>query len=607
MTSGGYVYCVGAATSPQGTTALATYYAQISSSGVGAWVATAGYLKSSGSPECVTSAAHIYCVAGSEAIFASISSSGIGAWTNTTGFPSITVSTPPGTSTGHAVASSCVTSGGYIYCLGAFTIDGQVPQVPVYYAALSSSGIGAWTKATSYPSSVQSLSCSTAGGYVYCVGGVAIPSPGETVLPTTSSTYYAPILPSGALGAWASTTSYPLIIADQSCAISGTYIYCVGGDASTGSGTPGNGERSAIYFAPIGTKGGLSAWVATTSYPIAVVAESCVPAGGYLYCIGGGSSTNPVYYSSVSSKSPPTSKLTVDTLGEQGNAITGYHADLYNSSGSLVATGLTPATFTVNTAQTYTVQVADDVPCQFFYWSTGNPAAFYTPTKGNSTTVSIAGDVSIAAAFEPVASAAASTPQPACGIITSEVFLSSINQASQAIFGYYNAVYGAGGKLVGAGYTNDFIPTTVGQTYSVQAAGYGSCTFTKWTDGVTSNPRSFTATINDLFLTAAYDCAPTPSTSTIGVSTVDSAGAAITGYYIGLWQGGAQVQSCFSPCSFTVNDGQTYQVLADSYGPETFQHWQNDGATGSETVNVPSASTTISLKGVYAPSTAIPV
>jgi hypothetical protein len=82
---------------------------------------------------------------------------------------------------------------------------------------------------------------------------------------------------------------------------------------------------------------------------------------------------------------------------------------------------------------------------------------------------------------------------------------------------------------------------------------------------------------------------------------VNGAGSAITGYYITLWQGGTFVTDCFSACSFTVNDGQTYQVAASSYGAETFSHWQNDGSTGMETVIVPSASTAISLTAVYSP------
>ena len=89
--------------------------------------------------------------------------------------------------------------------------------------------------------------------------------------------------------------------------------------------------------------------------------------------------------------------------------------------------------------------------------------------------------------------------------------------------------------------------------------------------------------------------------STINVSTVNSAAHPITDYYITLWQGGTQISSCFSACSFTVSSGQTYQVEAASYGTETFSHWQNDGGTGSETVVVPSTSTAISLTAIYSP------
>ena len=92
-----------------------------------------------------------------------------------------------------------------------------------------------------------------------------------------------------------------------------------------------------------------------------------------------------------------------------------------------------------------------------------------------------------------------------------------------------------------------------------------------------------------------------PSFSTITVSTVSSNHGSIRGYYITLWQGGSEIGSCFSTCSFTVNDGQTYQVEAASYGAEHFSHWQNDGAAGKETVDVPETNTTISLTAVYSP------
>ena len=101
--------------------------------------------------------------------------------------------------------------------------------------------------------------------------------------------------------------------------------------------------------------------------------------------------------------------------------------------------------------------------------------------------------------------------------------------------------------------------------------------------GTTSSSGSTSTTATSASTTSTP---PSPTTSALDVSTASSANSPMAGYYIALWQNGVQVQSCFSACSFTVNDGQTYQVTASSYRSETFSHWQ-DGATGVETVNVP--------------------
>jgi hypothetical protein len=87
----------------------------------------------------------------------------------------------------------------------------------------------------------------------------------------------------------------------------------------------------------------------------------------------------------------------------------------------------------------------------------------------------------------------------------------------------------------------------------------------------------------------------------VTVATRNSAGTPIYGDYITERQNGAQICYCFITCSFTVSDGQTYWTVADSYGSETFSHWQKDWSTEFETVNVPSTSTRISLTAVYNP------
>src|SRR5208282_1469261 len=54
---------------------------------------------------------------------------------------------------------SCATYSGYIYCVGGNT--GSGPPSAVYYAAVSSSGVGAWTSTTSYPTKTEYQSCAT--------------------------------------------------------------------------------------------------------------------------------------------------------------------------------------------------------------------------------------------------------------------------------------------------------------------------------------------------------------------------------------------------------------------------------------------------------------
>lgn len=187
--------------------------------------------------------------------------------------------------------------------------------------------------------------------------------------------------------------------------------------------------------------------------------------------------------------------------------------------------------------------------------------------------------------------------------IASQMTVTSQNTSGATITGYMTVMYDSSGSVIASGFTPETFSTTAGQAYMLEAESYGSCTFNAWSNGVTSNPMSFTATNAASSLTAVYSCgtstSTTSTTSTINISTVNSAGSQISGYYVALLQNGAQIESCFSTCSFTVNGGQTYQVAASSFGSEIFNHWLNDNATGLETVNVPSASTTIGLTAVY--------
>lgn len=275
------------------------------------------------------------------------------------------------------------------------------------------------------------------------------------------------------------------------------------------------------------------------------------------------------------------SSVTVSSVNQNGASIFGYYVLLSNSEGTGLNQGYTTQTFPTLPGTAYTIAADGYNNCNFSQWSDGvttNPRSF-TATSGSLQ-------------FTAVLDCPAVT--------TSSVTVNSVDQNGNAINGYYVVLRDAHGNVAGTGFTPTTFITTIGDNYILYAYSYGSCTFSHWTSGVTDDPITITATEAPQTYTGVYECTSS-TTSVITVSTVNGYGSTINGYYTSLWQNGAQVSSCFSTCSFTVNNGQTYQVYASSYGSETFNHWANDGSTGAETVSVPSSSTTMSLTAVYSP------
>jgi N-acetylneuraminic acid mutarotase len=279
VVSGAYVYCVGGF-NPSITSVV--YFGKLSSSGVGTWKSTTSYPTTIGEQSCVVSGGYVYCVGGNPGVspyitsavyFAKLSSSGVGTWKVTTSYPTIIED------------QSCVVSGGYVYCVGGY--NGAYTN-SVYFASLSSSGVGTWKSTTSYPTIIGYQSCVVSGGYVYCVGGFT----GSVYL---GAVYSASLSTSG-VGTWKSTTSYPTTIGQQSCVVSGGYVYCVGG-YSTGSAT-----TSAVYFGKLSSSG-VGTWKSTTGYPTTIVDQSCVASASHVYCVAGGTTavtyTSAVYFASV--------------------------------------------------------------------------------------------------------------------------------------------------------------------------------------------------------------------------------------------------------------------------------------------------------------------
>jgi hypothetical protein len=301
------------------TTTLQTTILGPNAGKLGSWNKTSSYPLYVGGTSCVAESSFAYCVGGyngtdpflgeprlNMTYFAVLSSSGISKWTRTTDYP-----------TG-IQDETCVTALGYIYCVGGSSTNSTDPYnrtAAVYYAPLSSSGIGAWSSTTSFPYPAPNPRCVAYGSDLFCVE----PDLNGSVYTGTPEAYFAPLSATG-LGPWVHTTAPPNVTAG--CSTTGGYIYCFGGGAclpmsdcpspsyyaplsangigpwSSTSPIPtsayavyAGGDYSLYYFArstyfALSTSSGLTSWDSTTTYP-EVFPASCFSSGFYLYCIGG--------------------------------------------------------------------------------------------------------------------------------------------------------------------------------------------------------------------------------------------------------------------------------------------------------------------------------
>jgi hypothetical protein len=199
LVSNGYIYCVAGY---QGSNNNNVYYSSISSTGVGTWTSSTNYPISTADHSCTAYGGVIYCVGGqngcvlNNVYYAPVSNTGVGSWTAGTNYPTL------------VDYHTCIAYQGYIYCVGGYSCQtGNLGNV--YEAPISSTGVGTWTWATGYPMPIYSQSCVSHGGYIYCVGGVS----GSTL----NSVYYAPISSTGGIGTWSSTTSYPIPVNEHEC------------------------------------------------------------------------------------------------------------------------------------------------------------------------------------------------------------------------------------------------------------------------------------------------------------------------------------------------------------------------------------------------------
>jgi hypothetical protein len=233
--SSGYVYCLGGIHDDAGDDISSSYFASFYGNGsMGPWQPTTAYPIPIDSQSCVAWSSRIYCVGGNNETagsvsnvapsssdwYATIGPAGIGNWTKTTPYPA------------GVYVPICYETGGYIYCIGGSDSNGD-PLGTAYYAPLTATGVGEWTVTTTYPVASSGPACVMVSGYIYCVGGET----GGGQSPSFTDTVYYARISSGGIGPWTQGASYPNTIGTACVAAQGN-VYCVGGfdESSAGEG-----------------------------------------------------------------------------------------------------------------------------------------------------------------------------------------------------------------------------------------------------------------------------------------------------------------------------------------------------------------------------------
>lgn len=159
-----------------------------------------------------------------------------------------------------------------LYAILSFLAFGILSQLVYASSVTPAWSLGAWTNSTTYPTQISFQSCSISNSYIYCMGGFNGTS-------STNATYFAKITKSG-IGNWTATTPYPYYVQNAACVTYLSYIYCVGG-------TSVENPVNQTFFAKISASG-IGNWTQTSTYPSAVSYQSCNTYDGNIYCVGGG-------------------------------------------------------------------------------------------------------------------------------------------------------------------------------------------------------------------------------------------------------------------------------------------------------------------------------
>jgi len=264
--------------------------------------------------------------------------------------------------------------------------------------------------------------------------------------------------------------------------------------------------------------------------------------------------------------SVPKYTLTIRSVDQNGNAIDGMWVEV-KKDGTTVKTGFTPLSLTLEQA-TYTVSAANYKQIIFDRWQDGS--------KSSTISVNLSANSELTAYYNN--GAVAVTPLSASLKADKTSAPVGAGISFSATIGGGTAPY-TWSVNFGDGTSSSFTSAaSVSKTYSA-AGTYSAVATVRDSAGTTATSSTVTITI-------------TQGTNTLTVNTVNAVGSPINGYYTTLWQNGVEIKSSFSPASFTLNNGQTYQVAVSDYGQYFFDRWE-DGSTNRQKTVIGGQATTL--------------
>ena len=279
-----YLYCMGGTTNPSsysGSLNTVQYASVLGGGSASTWHTANSLSYAAYGLRCVTSGGYIYCMDGSVSGYGADGQLDVIQYAKLQSDGSVSSWSTSANSLGYSMGlddDSCTTSGSNIYCMGGYGYSGVITSQVEYGTALGATGTSAWSSTNSLAVGVYDHSCIVSSGYIYCMGGYMNGPPPYYSPIATGYVQYASILNGGITSAWSQSANQLTANAvGLSCVASASRIYCTGG-ANSGL---------TVQYASILGGGVTSAWQTSNQLAVGEDLHSCATSGSYTYCMGG--------------------------------------------------------------------------------------------------------------------------------------------------------------------------------------------------------------------------------------------------------------------------------------------------------------------------------